>query len=175
MIDEKLKELIIATAYGDIPFLKRRKIMRIINSNEEAQKLYNEHLEIAASLNSFANTACPDVLVKDANSKIIVEKFPNSVLQDVYFLLFKRPLVTTAITLSIVFFIGLSIFNNNENSELYYTHAQIKAANVQTEQALAIIGKVLINSQKIVETNILGKQVGYPIQNSINEINNLFN
>ncbi len=173
-MDEKLKNKIIESAYKKLSFFEKRSLAKLLKSNEEAAKLYNEHHRAAEKLHSLKSITCPDELVKNVKRKISVEGKKASILQRIYFIAFKNQVVTFAVAvtvLSVVFFVLVSDFNNSKSQ---YTQAQIELADKQTEQAFAIVSKVFVNSQHTLEANILGEQVGYSIKNSINEINNLF-
>ena len=174
-MDDKTRNIIINAAYNDLPFLKRRKIMKLISENGEAAKLFNEHHKAAVSLNSLKMEKCPDEIVQAAKSRLILPDSKNSFIQNIYLIFFKKPVVTFAITLSVMLIISLAVFTKRENTKIEYSPMQVAIAREQTEQALAIVGEIFLTSQHMLEKNILGKQVGCPIRAGIKEINNLFN
>jgi len=156
-------------------FFKKRKIMKLISENGEAAKLFNEHYKAAVSLNSLKMGKCPDDIIQAVKSRLFLPDIKNSFIQNIYLAFFKKPVVTFAITLSVLLIISLAVFTKRGSSEIEYTPQQVAIAKEQTEQALTIVGKIFLSSQHTLETNILGKQVGYPIKTGIKEINKLFN
>jgi len=174
-MNAKLENKIIAAAYGEVSFFEKRKIYKLIKTNNEAAELYNEHRKAAKEFQALKNISCPDELVKNAKRKILVEQNKLSLLNRIYFILFKNPAVTFTAATVFLFVVSFVLLSNLNNQKSQYSHAQIELANKQTEQAFAIVSKVFSNSQRTLENNILRKQLGYPIKTSINEINNLFN
>lgn len=174
-MNEELKNKIIAAAYDELSFFEKREIQKLAKMDSETAKLYNEHRKAAEELHSLKNIVCPDNLVKNAERKNFIRENKVLLLNRIYFILFKNPAVTFAAATVFLFVISFVLFSNLNNTNVQYTNAQIKLANKQTEQVFAIVSKVFLSSQRILEINIFGKQVGYPIKNSINEINNLFN
>jgi len=174
-MNEKLENKIIAAAYNELSFFEKRKIYKLIKTDNEAASLYDHHRKAVKELQALKNISCPDELVKNAENIISVKQNKLSLLNRIYFILFKNPAVTFTAATVFLFVVSFVLFSNLNNQKYKYSHAQIELANKQTEQALAIVSKVFSNSQRTLETNILRNQVAYPIKNSINEINNLFN
>jgi len=174
-MDDKTRNIIINAAYNDVPFLQKREIMKLIRENEEAAKLFNEHYKVAVSLNSLKTEKCPDEIVQAARSRLILPESKNSFIQNIYLIFFKKPVVTFAVTLSVLLIISLAVFTKRGKTEIEYSPQQVAIAKEQTEQVLSVVGKIFLSSQHILETNILGKQVGTPIKTGIEEVNKLFN
>ncbi len=174
-LTEKQLRVIVSASYENMGFIKRIKFKWFFKKNPEAKVIYDEFKKTSDLLKRIPVEKCPDEVVKKVNNRFgISGKNSRSILNDILYLVFSRPVFSSlSITIIIVGILSTFIFERN-NIDVHYTANEIGLANKQVKESLALIGAILSKTEKKITNDILTSRVGKPIKEGINTINYLF-
>ncbi len=173
-MNEEMENKIIALVYGELNSAERIKVGRIIEENDEAKRIYEEHKRVHNSVKNLKQEECPEDLIQKVNAKFKLGENKKSFLADLYTLFISRPALGVASAVVIIFIIVSTLFINRPAQYNGYTRAEVELANRQVEYSLAVIGKIFDKTEKTIEKEVLATRVGKPIKEGINLVNHLF-
>jgi len=174
-MNEKLNERIISAAYGDAGIVERLKIYWIARHNEEAKSTLAEYRKIADRVHSIRGEEYPEASAiktiqrikrEEANEKTFSIGWTSQ--------LSKRPGVYAFGAILVVMAIAFALLREPKPNYEGYTEAQVKTADRQAKEALAIVGRVINRSRNTLKNDVLIKQIGLPIHESVQTVNQLF-
>lgn len=174
IINEKLLDSIICTAYGDAGIFERIKVYFYSFKDSRVKELLKEYKQNAYDVHSYRNLDCPKEIVKSAYSKIYSEEIKQR--NKVRFIPFAYARPAIALTASLIIIIVISLFMlRRQPEEKQYSRADIVKAEAQVKQSLAIVGRVFRKTENKLTEDVFEKQVTPPIRKSFDTINNLLN
>ncbi|MBU0561716.1 MAG: hypothetical protein KKD86_18000 [Bacteroidetes bacterium] len=173
LFEEKLIDEIISVAYGDASIFTKIKIRMLAKKNLEVKNLLDEYSETSGAVKKISIDKYPDELLINLKSTSVNKT--KSFLNDLYAVFFSKPILSAAAIGIVLAAIISSVYLRNTNSYDAYTLAEVENAEMQTRQALAIIGNVFNKTQKSLSQEILADKVSRPINDGINTVNKLFN
>jgi hypothetical protein len=162
-MDEKLLNRIISAAYGDGRFIDRLMVRRIIRRDPEAKRVYDSYRSVARKVHHMTGVTCPPELLEKTKKKINIPVVERNQ--------FLRPAAAFAVIFIAAVLAVFSLMNSETNSE--YTAAEIRTAEVQTRQSLALVNRILNRTTSTIGNEILPDKVSKPVQKGLNIINNL--
>lgn len=172
-IEEKLLNKIIKVAYGEGNLFERTEVNYLAKKNPEVKRLLDDYRLTASVLDNITNEKCPDEILEKAYHKITAES-RSAVLERKRFEFFlKKPLISAAAAVIIVGLFALFILERQKPNPRY-SDVQVKQAEVQVKESLALIDRVFQNTRRTLEFDVLKKRVSPPLKEGINVVNNLF-
>ena len=169
-IEDKYLDKIIRVAYGEGNIFERFSVYYRSGKNPEIKKIFEEYRETAMALEDMKNENCPDELVKKTESNI----FGNARISlRIPAIIFSRPVLSTAAAAAAVILFSLIVLET-QKPQPQYSGTQVKQAEVQVKETLAIIDRVFQNTRRTIEDDVLKKKVTPPIREGVNVVNNLF-
>jgi len=174
IIDEKLLNSIISTAYGDANIVERLKVYFYYIKDPRIKELFNEYKQTAGAVHSYKKLDCPDKILQLTYAKIYGEEIRRR--NKARFIRFAsaRPVIVTTASLIIIALVGLFMLNR-QHEENQYSKADVLKAETQVKQSLAIVGRVFRKTENKLTEDVLEKHVTPPIKKSYDTINNLLN
>lgn len=190
-MDENLINKIISAAYKDAPIWQRLFIMWKAERDPKVKALYLEYKHTAGMLHGYMEEKCPDSLADRAEELTIHRaNKPHSFLQDLYGVLFSKPVWSAAMLSVIISVITVSIYLRQiEQPRHYrvkeitqekeqagpYTQKEIAMANEQASAALQMVGRILSSTKSTVMNEVIPEKVSKPVNKSLSIVRNLFN
>jgi len=174
-ISEEILNDIISTAYGDAPFATRRRIKSLAKSNDTVANLLEQYSNTAASVHSINEEECPREVIEKIEDLTKSRTNSRSFLSDWLSIWYSRPVMSTATGLVVVAVLVFSIFIHRPNQHLEVSSEEVRLAELQTQKALEIVGKIFAKTRSTFKNDILVEHVSKPINKGINKVNNLFN
>lgn len=176
MIDDKLKEKIISAAYGSAGLADKIAVWFEKRNNPEAAKMYSEYKLTARQVNVLKYDECPVNLQLEAEKKINLEeknkqRFMFNIMSVQYIGQFAA-IAAILLVAAMTFFLHKPEVKQTPET---ITAEQVREAERETKNALALVGKVLNKSKDILKDDVLIKKVSKPINISIKTVNYLFN
>lgn len=173
-MNDKLLEKIISVAYGDASLIDKVFIRRLAKRNSEVKEILESYIQTASEVHKLKDEECPNELLSGIKYRTFdVIKSSNSFTSDLYSIIFRQPFISAATVIILVGVILLGIFQK-ESVQYHYTTAEIKLADKQAKQALAIVGKVFNQTNITLKEEVLSSHVIKPIQESMGIVNGLF-
>lgn len=169
-IDDKYLNKIIRVAYGEGNIFEKFSVYFHSKKNAGIKKLFEEYRETASALEDMKKDKCPDELVKKAEKNIFGKIRFGLKIPDI---LFSKPILSTAAAVALVVLFSVIVLENRQ-PEPQYSETQVKFAEVQVKESLAIIDRVFQNTRRTIEDDVLKKKVTPPIREGVNVVNNLF-
>ena len=171
-MDEKLLNRIISVAYGDASFLEKIKIYSLASKNDEVKRVLNNYKQTAGSVNNISIEKCPESVLKDVKDQTTLnQNKENSLLFDLYSLLFGRPKYSAAVLSVVVVALISSLFINRPEIHQQYSKQEVELADQQVKQSLALIAGVFNKTKSTVTDDVLTDRVSRPIKQSFNMVN----
>ncbi len=174
-MNEKLKERIIAAAYGDAGLFEKIKIYWIRKNNAEASSIWDTYYSTARRVHKIKPDRFPDQSLEklriemDNTGQVKSKTKPrNSVRFSGHLALLGAGLATA------VFLVVFVLRKEPQPDYEGYTEQQVELADKQTREALAIVGRVIGTSSHALKNDILGEKIGLPIHQSMQTVNQLF-
>lgn len=173
-ITEELKNKIIAAAYKDASWLNRVWVWRLISKSEEAKTIFDSYRATANEVAKLTEEECPELVLNSAKEKtVFVKTNKTGFLNDLYTIAFARPVASLAVVLVVISVITFGIIRN-KTVEYEFTEAEVIKADMQAQQALAIVGNIFKQTRSTLEDDVLGNKVAAPLNKGLGIINNLF-
>lgn len=177
-ICKKLEPLIINAAFGDGSFLEKIKVHFHIQSCKECNSLYNEYKSASSAIHKLPVIDCPDEVINKVERRIGKYGFtvPSFIL-DVATIFARFNFRTVAAGFLIIMCFTVGVFLLRDKKEIgrqQYSSEEIKQAGRQAQQALALVGKILNNTQSKLNDEVITKHIAKPLGKSITVINDLF-
>ncbi|MFO7444880.1 MAG: hypothetical protein R6W90_00870 [Ignavibacteriaceae bacterium] len=177
MIDEpnnitSIRDKIISAAYGDAGLKDRLTVWLLIRKNPEYKKLYIEYRKTALSVHKIQMEECPREIVDNTLDLINdeLEKAGGSTVTS----LFGRPVFSAAVAAIILAAVIVTFNLIDRQAEVQYSKQEILSAEEQVKSSLAIVSKLLNQTSQKLEEEILPKNVGKPIRQGFEILNQLF-
>jgi hypothetical protein len=174
----KLYMSIMNSAYRDTSIIKRIKVFVHIRGCNSCKTLYNEHVKIASSLHHIGELECPDSVINKVEKIVGKSNEETSFLFDFYSVFTRfsaKTIATSAVIILIAIVMAFFYRQGLQKSEtINYPQAEVEKANLQAQQALVLIGKVLNSTQVKLKAEILPSRVAKPLNKSLGMINDLF-
>ena len=174
-ITEDLLNEIIMTAYGDAPYLIRRKIKSLAKQNSEINTLLKEYQETVNSVRKIKEIDCPDSIVQHAEKISKTKSDKRSFLTDWITIWYTKPFIASVTSVVVILILLVSVFINHPERQITPTDQEVRLAEIQTQKALEIVGKIFAKTRNTFENDVMKEHVSKPINKGINKINNLFN
>jgi hypothetical protein len=175
IINKKLEDQIILTAYNDVNIFTQLKIYLLIAFNKDARKLYKEFRKTKKTINKIKKE---EYAINVKLPSYVSYKKP-SFFTDIYCLFTSKPLVPVMYAAVIALAIFLSVLFKNRvvttNNNRLYTKTEINQANLQAKYAIALVGNLLKETNTTIKNEIIKKQVSEPLTEGLNIINNILN
>jgi len=175
-LNEELHTKIISVAYGESSLAEKIQVLRAASKNKTIRDLLNSYTQTANAAKQIREEECPEeILNNNAEIQKIISSNRNSrFMQDLYSILFARPLVSAVASFVIVAAIVVSLIVNKPIQYSYkYSNAEIVNADQKARLALLIIGKIFKDTQTNLQNEILRDMVAKPINNGIGIVNNI--
>jgi hypothetical protein len=161
-MDEKLLNRIISAAYGDSSMAERLRIRRIVKTDPEAKRVYDSYRNTAKKVYALPEEVCPPEILEKTKKKINI-----NVVQRNQFL---RP----AAAFAVIFIAAvIALFSLLDPKQPEYTAHEIREADVQARQSLALVNRILNRTTSTIGNEILPEKVSKPVQKGLTIINNL--
>lgn len=173
LIEERMLNKIIRVAYGEGNIFDRMVVRIRSKNNPEVNKLLEEYSLTASVLNNIKSEKCPSGLLNNVSKKMAVNKYSNAFTDNLFHVLFRKPLISAAAIGIIAVVISIYIINQKRAAP-HYSEQQVVLAEKQVKESLALIDRVFQNTGKTVKDDVLKKQVAPPLKEGIYVINNLF-
>lgn len=173
-IDEKILEKIISAAYGDAGFFDRLAVKKLAEKNPAVKKLLREYSDTAAAVRNIEPEECPPSVLHYA--EVLTGQKTESrkgFLSDLYTFAFAKPVLTLAVSVIIIAGVFSTIFIDRSSVRLNYTAEEIRAADLQTREALAIVGKIFESTNETLKNEILKNKVSPPVSRGMKVVNQL--
>lgn len=173
-ITGELKNKIIAAAYKDASWLNRILVWRLISRNEEAKGIFDSYRTTALEVAKLTEEECPELVLDSAKGKTtFVKTNKPGFLSDLYTIAFARPVVSLAVVLVVISAITFGVIRN-KTVEYEFTEAEVIEADMQAQQALAIVGNIFQQTKTTLEDDVFRNKVSKPLNKGLGIINNLF-
>ena len=172
-IEEKLLKKIIKVAYGEGNIYERTAINYRSKKNPEIKRLLEEYRLTASVLDNIKNEECPDEILEKTYDRIKAANKSAALGPKWFDFFLTRPLISAAAAVLIVGMFSLYIIERPKPNPRY-SEVQVKHAELQVKESLAIIDKVFQNTRRTLEYDVLKKRVTPPLKEGINVVNNLF-
>jgi hypothetical protein len=172
-IDEKLYNKIIAVAYNDASLFDKFIVYSRARNNVEIQTLLNEFKETAAAVRSIQSKELPETVVNTVKSRIVKNNRKDFIGNIIYSKLISRPLLSSGLAAIIVIILAAILFFNQPQRTPQYTNAQIKIAEKQLAESLAIVNKVFSKAERQLNKEVIPNIINKNTDKGFNLINDL--
>ena len=172
-IDEKLYDKIIAVAYNDSSLVDKIIIYIKARRNPEVQTLLNEFKETASAVRNIQSKELPEVVVNTVKSRIVKNSKEDFIGNIIYSKIVSRPLLSSGLAAIIVIVLAAILFFNQPQRTPQYTKAQIKIAEKQLAESLAIVNKVFNNAERQLNKEVIPNIINKNTDKGFNLINDL--
>ncbi len=173
-ITESVASKIIAAAYRDGNIFDRIKVALWVRKFPEARELYESYSATARLVKDIKLNECPDELLESIKQTTGTIKEERSFFSDLYYTIFAKPAVSAMAAVLVVAVILVSVVVNNNNRYHGFTKEEVELANIQTQQALELVGKFFKTTEEQITKEILTDKVSKPINTGIITINEIF-
>lgn len=174
-LNDEMLDKIISVAYKDAGLKERIEVYRAASVNEEIKNLLKSYKETAKEVHEINEEEYPEELMHTRKLvNLPTERIKNYFLNDLIYIVFARPIVTTAVS---VILIGalITALVLNRPVEYRYSESEIRLADKQAKYALALVGKIFNDTKITLNNEIFQEKIGRPIQESFGIVNKLFN
>ncbi len=172
-IEENLLNRIIKVAYGEGNLYDRAAVNYLAKKNPEIKRLLEEYRMTSSVLDKIKNEACPDEVIEKAYGRITAENDADVLGPRWFDIILNKPLISAAAAVLIIGMFSLYIIERQEPKP-QYSAVQVKHAEMQVKESLAIIDRVFQSTQRTLEYDVLKKRVSPPLNEGIKVVNNLF-
>ena len=172
-IDEKLYDKIIAVAYNDSSLVDKIIIYIKARRNPEVQTLLNEFKETASAVRNIQSKELPEVVVNTVKSRIVKNSKEDFIGNIIYSKIVSRPLLSSGLAAIIVIVLAAILFFNQPQRTPQYTKAQIKIAEKQLAESLAIVNKVFNKAEQQFDKEVIPNIINKNTDKGFNLINDL--
>lgn len=173
--DDKLLDKIIAVAYGDAGFFEKRKIKRLAKINPEVDALLKEYSDTADAVKTLEHDECPEIVIQNAAGATGENDINRkSFLADLFSLAYSRPVVSLAATVILLIAVFTTVFVDRPVNKPNYTAEEIRVADQQAREALAIVGRIFESTNLALKNEILKEKVSQPVHEGMQTVNQLF-
>jgi hypothetical protein len=161
-MDDKLLNRIISTAYGDSGWKERLKVNKIIRTDPEAIKVFESYRSVAHKIHKLPKVTCPPEIIKAGRRRIRLTAAQRFQLL--------KPVAAFAIILIAAV---IAIFSLMDIKKPEYTAAEVRTAEMQAKESLALVNRILNRTASTIGNEILPERINKPVQKGLNIINNL--
>jgi len=173
-INEILLNKIIYVAYGDAKLWDVVFIKQLAVKHPEVKSSLESYKKTAIEIHKLSEENCPEELLIAVEEKTTgINKRRNMFATDLMTIIFTRPLVSATV---VTLLIGFIVFGILENRDVQYKFSkeEIEIADMQTKQALAIVGEIFEETNTTLKEEVLNSRVAKPIRESMGIVNGLF-
>ncbi|MCB9208485.1 MAG: hypothetical protein H6612_03555 [Ignavibacteriales bacterium] len=171
-MDEKLLNRIISVAYGDASFIEKLKIYSLAKKNSEVKNLLEEYKRTANQTHSIKLENLSEEVIENIKNVTNTKHYQeNSIFNDFYSFVFRRPVFTSAIAVMIILAMVSTFIVKRPEIHQQYTQQEIENADKQVKHSLALIAGVFKKTSLTVEKDVLTDRVSIPIKESFNLVN----
>lgn len=174
-MNEKLKERIIAAAYGDAGMLENIRIFWVRKHDAEARAIWSEYRATADKIHKMELDEYPEQSF--ARVKGIIDNNRKTKRNAAHWFPIQfsgQVAVMGAGLLMAVFLIIFVLRKEPKPTYEGYSQQQVEEADKQTREALAIVSRVIKVSRNTLENDVLETKIGLPIHESMQTVNQLF-
>ena len=175
-LNQKLIDKIIKVAYGDAGIVDQFYISFKALSERKIKELLEEYKLTANAVHVVKQKNVPDHIIESVKSYAKEEKqksFLSSGLSNTFFLIFGRKSIPAVITVMIFVAIVSFFVLRNPTPTHKYSKAEIKLAEKQFKESLAIVGKAFDKAEKDFSNEIINKQVNKNLNRGYSLVNNI--
>ncbi len=173
-MNQKLENQIISVAYGDANIWQKIKIMFLAKKNKDVAKLLSEYSKTAESVKKLT-VNFPDGILENLNVQPSKTKPVKSSMAPAFSFILNRPVLSAATVTAVLVIVLVLLFSGRSQNNYGYTEAQIKLADKQVKQTLALVSNVFNETERTLEKDVFVNKVGRPLSQSVEIVNNLFN
>jgi hypothetical protein len=176
-MNEELKLKIIAAAYKDCSLKDRMSVWLLTRKQPECKALFDEYRKTAISVHSINIEECPGDIVKDT-----FRRLNDSPGFNISGMIVSRPALVTVLSvvlLSAVYLAVITTWSPDRRTAQHitnheYTKQEVAQAQKDVKESLAIVSRILNKTSRQIGEDILPRNVGKPIKQGIEVINQLF-
>ena len=170
-LNPELIDKIINVAYGDASFFERMIVNWKASRISEVRKVLEEYKATANSVHDVRKEELPEYVVESVHRRIEFENESENLTSKIYFALFSKPIFSAAVVSMFVLAI-ISIFLFRQTVEIpRYSKAEIKLAQQQLGESIAIVNKVFNKAEQKLDKEILNKHVSKQLNKGLNLVN----
>ena len=164
-MNNKIKELLIRAAYGDVTFIEKIKVAFVIRKNTEAKTLYVSYRKTAIKVKKLKRGNLPSV-VADKLEALASET--TSSRQKAMFTI--SPGLAVAFSILLIALFTFTFLKKNTDYYGKYNKETVENATEETLASLKMVAQIFSQTKKIVVDNILVNKVSQPINNGLNQV-----
>jgi len=159
-IDEKTINKIISAAYKDAGIIDRIKIYFLIIKNPDAKKIFEEYRATAKVVKEIK----PDKYPGNVKESLKLQNInPGKLI----------PAPAYAIIIFLITAMAVFLLTKESDEEKIYTTKEIKIAEEQVKETLAIVNKIFKKTENLIQDKVFPQRIGKPINKSLSIINDV--
>lgn len=170
-LNEEVIDKIIQTAYGDADKETRKFVTELISCSDDAAEIFYSYKKTADKVRSVKPAEAPHSLNNIVDSLINSRKKKYLPFGEFIPHFAAKPIAAAGLTAIVTIAILLSLLFKQEKT---YSNDELLLANRQVIESLALVGQIFKQTEVALTEDILGKQIGGPIKESIKTIDDLF-
>ena len=172
-IEEKLYDRIIAVAYNDASLVDRFVVYRMARKNPGIQNILNEFKATATAVHKIKCNELHESVIVSVKQRISRKEKKEFFGSFIYSKIISRPLLSSGVAGIIIIAIAALLFFNQPERQPQYTEAQIKIAETQLAESLAIVNKVFKKAEHQLDKEVIPNIVNKNTDKGFNLINDL--
>ncbi|MFA3783516.1 hypothetical protein ABRY23_10680 [Melioribacteraceae bacterium 4301-Me] len=170
ILDEKLIDEIIGTAYRDVSIFILMKVLFLSLTNNHVKKIYCEYRLTAKKVKSIKQDEIPEILLLSTLSKVNHSKKVKILSYDFLYIIFKQPVLSLLFVVVIIASIFYTIITNKSVTTQSFSKQQIELADKQIKYAFSLISDILQKTQMTINENILKNKITKPMHQSMETV-----
>jgi len=179
-MNEELKIKIISAAYRDCSLKDRVSVWLLARKDPECKALFDEYRKTAASVHNLNIDECPENIIDDTFKRL--NDSPGFEKSPALASVFSRPALVTVLSIIILAAVFFTVVTTQtgikpvpkQAVQQEYSKQDVAQAEKEVKESLAIVSRVLNKTSKKIGEDILPENVGKPIKQGIEVINQLF-
>ena len=172
-IDEKLYDRIIAVAYDDASLIDKFIVYMKAKKNPDIQKILNEFKATANAIQNIKDNDLPESVIDSVKQRISRKEKKEFFGGFVYSKIISRPLLSSGVVAIIIIAIAAVLIINQTQRQPQYTEVQMKTAETQLAESLAIVNKVFKKAERKFDRDVIPNIVNKNTDKGFNLINDL--
>lgn len=168
---QQLIDKIIRVAYGDASTTEKIIVYWNVFRNDDIKKLLGEYKHTANFVHRISEEKIPENVVNSIRKRIELNSESENLLSKIHFALFKNPVFSAAIVVITLLGITLIFFFRQPTLQHRYSKAEIKIAQKQLGESIAILNKVFSSAEQKLDKDIINDRVNKQLNKSLNLVN----
>ncbi len=164
-MNEKMKELLIRAAYGDVTPVERIKVTLILIKKSNAKRFYDSYKSTSVKVKSLRKGNLPSDVIEKLDAMVTEKtgrKEKGTLLQ--------YPGFVAAFSILLIALFTFTFLKKNTNYYGKYNEKTVENATEETLASLKMVASIFAQTQKIVVENVLVNKVSKPINNGLNQV-----